>query len=169
MKSMIKIVPPLMALILCAAPALADGQLPEKINMSKLDQAGTAAAFSAASPPTGEDRQLTAQKDDFMKFASVKIREMNSKHILSRARMKIEKGSDGLYRACFHQIDDTTLSCQVNPSQSRSIPYVAVLSYKEQIYAASCATPEECRQGQFKVVDEIPNRHIFVLKNGFWQ
>jgi hypothetical protein len=45
---------------------------------------------------------------------------------------------------------------------------VAVLSYREQIYAASCTTPEECARQQFLPVDFIPNRHIFTYSKGSW-
>jgi hypothetical protein len=105
-----------------------------------------------------------------MKFAAAKIREMNRNHILSRERMQIKKSPDGSCRAFFHEIDDTSLDCEVSRSKSSSsVPYVAVLSYKEQVYAASCATPDACRQSQFQPVEEIPNRHIFVYNNGSWQ
>jgi hypothetical protein len=83
--------------------------------------------------------------------------------------MRIDKGQDGLYRAFFHEIDDKSMTCQISRSQSRSAPYVAVLSYREQVFSASCTTPEACRLGQFKPVEEIPNRHIFVYSNGSWQ
>jgi hypothetical protein len=159
----------LVALALIATPLLAGEQSVEKINVTKLDQAGVVAGFGAANLLIGEERQLALQQDAFMKFATGKIREMNNSHILSRARMRIEKGTDGLYRAFFHEIDDQSMTCQVSRSQSRSAPYVAVLSYREQVFAASCATPEACRQSQFTPVDEIPNRHIFVFNNGSWQ
>jgi hypothetical protein len=171
MKNMIGIGLTLAALVLLVMPALASEPLPGKINVSKLDQAGAAAGIStsAASVLTGEERQLAMQKDDFLKFAAIKIREMNSNHILSRSRMRIDKGPGGLYRAFFHEIDDQSITCQVSRSQSRSASYVAVLSYREQVFAASCASPEACRQGQFNPVEEIPNRHIFVYSNGSWQ
>lgn len=155
-----------------AAAAPASGQLSatvEIVNVSMLERSGTAAAYPAEVLSAGEDCQLAVQKDNFMKFAAVKVREMNSNHILSRSRMHIEKGPDGLYRAFFHEIDDTSMTCEVNRSQFKSVPYVAVLSYKERVFSSSCATPAECRQGQFRAVEEIPSRHIFVLKNGSWQ
>jgi hypothetical protein len=169
MKIMIRIGLLLTLLVLLTTPAVAGESLPGKINVSKLDQAEAAAGFGASTVLAAEDRQLAMQKADFLKFAAIKIREMNSNHILSRARMQIDKRPDGLYRAFFHEIDDQSMTCQVSRSQSRSAPYVAVLSYKEQVFAASCTTPETCRQGQFNSVEEIPNRHIFVYNNGSWQ
>jgi len=94
---------------------------------------------------------------------------MNRNHRLSRARMQINKTPDGSYRAVYHQIDDASMACEVSRSQSKSIPFVAVLSYKEQVYAASCPTPEACRQEQFAAVGVIPNRHIFSYSNGSWK
>jgi len=172
MKIMIRIVLTLGALLMLAAPAVADETLPGKISVSKLDTAGAAAGFNdrTAAVLTEEDRQLAIQKANFMKFAAAKIREMNRNHILSRERMQIKKSPDGSCRAFFHEIDDTSLDCEVSRSKSSSsVPYVAVLSYKEQVYAASCATPDACRQSQFQPVEEIPNRHIFVYNNGSWQ
>jgi hypothetical protein len=150
-------------------PVAAAEPLTGKINVSKLDQSGAAAGFGAGADLAAEDRQLAMQQADFLKFAAVKIREMNRNHILSRSRMQIERRPDGLYRALFHEIDDQSMTCQVSRSQARSAPYVAVLSYQERVYNASCATPDECRNGPFLPVEVIPNRHIFVYKNGSWQ
>lgn len=118
---------------------------------------------------TAEDQQLARYRADFESFAKAKLREMNDKHILARSRMKITKGKNGLYRALYHQLDDKSMSFQVNRSKSDKAQCVAVLSYEEQVYAASCATPEECRQCTFTPVEVIPNRHIFVNRNGVWQ
>src|SRR5512137_363250 len=145
MKTMLHIVLTLAALLMLAAPAVAVETLPGKINVSRLDPAAAPTGYDdrTSAVLTGEDRQLAMQKASFMKFAASKIQEMNRNHILSRSRMQIDKCPDGLYRAFFHEIDDNSLSCEVSRSQSSaSIPYVAVLSYKEQVYAASCATPE---------------------------
>ena len=157
-----------LAVLLLAATTLAAELPEEKINVSKLTQAGTGATYVAAAP-AGEDRQLAAQKTDFMKFAAAKIREMNHNHILSRERMQITRRPNGLYQALFHEIDDASLSYQVNRSPSGPIPYVAVLSYQEQVLTASCTTPDDCRRGPFTPVEIIPNRHIFVYNNGAWQ
>jgi hypothetical protein len=169
MKIMIRIFWSLAAIGMLAAPVVA-GDLPvEKINVSKLDQSVSGYNDRSGAGSSTEDRQMELQKEKFMQFAEGKIREMNRNHILSRSRMQINRGPDGLYRALFHEIDDTTLTCQVSRSQSRSIPYVAVLSYQERVYSASCATPDDCRKGQFLPVEVIPNRHIFVYNNGSWQ
>jgi hypothetical protein len=172
MKIMMRIALTLAALLMLAAPAVAAETLSGKINVSKLDPAEASLGYDdrTAAVPAGEDRQLAMQQASFMKFAAAKIKEMNRNHIMSRARMQISKGPDGSCRALFHEIDDASLTYEVSRSQSSaSIPYVAVLSYKEQVYAASCATPEACRQEQFSPVEEIPNRHIFVYNNGSWQ
>ena len=170
--AMIRIVSTVAALLLLSLPVGAVESLPGKISVSKLDQtwSATGSGDRGGPAPVGEDRQLAVQRANFQTFARVKIQEMNSNHILSRARMRIDKGRDGLYRAFFHEIDDTSLTYQVSRSQSNAaIPFVAVLSYQERIYATSCATPEDCRRGQFVPVEVIPNRHIFVYNNGSWQ
>lgn len=169
MNIMTRIILTLAALGMLAMPAVA-GDLPaEKINVSKLDPSVSGYSDGGAAGSSTEDRQLELQQAKFMQFAEGKIREMNRNHILSRSRMQINRGKDGLYRALFHEIDDTSLACQVSRSQSKSIPFVAVLSYQERVYSTSCASPDDCRKGQFLPVEVIPNRHIFVYNNGSWQ
>ena len=138
---------------------------PEKLHVSKLEAPGS----QLVPPPVVADRQLEAQRSGFIEFARSRVNEINKNHILSRDRMQIKKGSDGLYRALFHEVDDQSLSIQLSRSTSRGIPYVAVLSYKELVYTATCATPEACRQGPFQPTEVIPNRHIFVYNGGSWQ
>ena len=143
---------------------LANASAPELIKVSSLEPGvGRSAAVAA------EDRQLELRRTDFLKFAEKKLKDMNRNHILSRERMRIEKRPDGSYQASFHQLDDRTLSYEVSRSPSKGAQYVAVLSYQERIYRASCASPAACRQGDFAPVEVIPNRHIFVYTNGVWQ
>ncbi len=82
--------------------------------------------------------------------------------------MEIVRQPDGSYRARYHQIDNSTLSVKVRRSQSGSIPYVGVLSYREQIFESTASTPEKLNQSMFDVVGVIPNRHIFSYKKGVW-
>jgi hypothetical protein len=154
---------PLIALLLVATAAPAADEPSAQVSYLKMDQGGTVAA------PGGDDAQMDLRKSDFFRFARSKIDEMNRNHRLSRSRMQIERKPDGSYRALYHQIDDTSMACEVSRSKSKAIPYVAVLSYREQVFATSCSTPESCRQGQFAPVEVIPNRHIFSYKNGAWQ
>jgi hypothetical protein len=171
MKAMLSMVLALAAMALLTSPVLASEVTADKVSYLQLDKGSTGAGANARSSAAvaGEDQQLDQRKSDFVRFARAKLEEMNRNHHLSRSRMQIDKTSDGSYRAVYHQIDDTSMACEVNRSQSKSIPYVAVLSYKEQIYAASCPTPEACRQGQFASVGIIPNRHIFSYSNGSWK
>jgi len=171
MKPTFRVILALAAPLLLVVPALAAEPVPDKVSYLQLDQ-GRAPASSGAranADLAGDERQLDMRKSDFVRFARTKLEEMNRNHRLSRSRMQIDKTPDGSYRAVYHQIDDASMACEVNRSQSKSIPYVAVLSYKEQIYAASCPTPEACRQGQFAAVGIIPNRHIFSYSDGSWK
>lgn len=154
--------------LLLPMPGLADEAAADKISYLQLDP-GRAGAAKVNAGATAAEQQLDMRKSDFVRFARAKLDEMNRNHRLSRSRMQIDKTPDGAYRAVYHQIDDATMACEVNRSQSRSIPYVAVLSYREQVYAASCPTPEACRQSEFTPVSIIPNRHIFSYRNGSWQ
>jgi len=168
MKAMFGIVLTLAAVVLLTSPALANDSSADKVSYLQLDQGGAGAGSSGRASST-DDQQLDRCKSDFVRFAQAKLQEMNRNHRLSRSRMQIDKTPDGSYRAVYHQIDDASMACEVSRSQSKSIPYVAVLSYKEQIYAASCPTPDACRQGQFASVGIIPNRHIFSYSNGSWK
>jgi len=171
MKAAIAISPLLAASLLLTGLAFADERRAERVSYLKLDQVGGAVAASgnATGSQSGEDAQMEKRKSDFFRFAQTKLQEMNRNHHLSRARMKIDKTPDGSYRAVFHQIDDSSMACEVSRSQSKSIPYVAVLSYKEQVFSASCPTPQACRNGDFTPAGVIPNRHIFSYRNGSWQ
>ena len=148
--------------------ALASGLLqagemqPTRLSYMKFDQ------MDGVPVPPVIDEQLALQKTDFEKFARAKVGQMNRNHALSRERMKISRESDGTYRAIFHEIDTSSLGYEVNRSSSKSIPYVAVLTYREQIYAATGMTADACRKGPFSPVGFIPNRHIFSYSKGTW-
>lgn len=126
------------------------------------------AGLAPATAPGGMD-ELGQRRLDFERFARGKVAEMNRNHQLAPARMRIERNGDGSYRALYHQIDENSLASEVSPSSSRTYPYVAVLSYRENVYAATCARPTECRRGPFTQVAVIPNRHIFTYGRGLWQ
>jgi len=165
-----EIVLTLAAIIVLALPVLADDTRSAPVSYASLNQncAVVGSGDTANAGARGEDPQLDIRKADFFQFAQEKIKEMNRNLNLSRERMQISRAADGSYRARFHQIDDSSMSLDVSRSASRSIPYVAVLSYREEVYAASCPTPEQCRQEQFAPVGFIPNRHIFSYSNGAW-
>lgn len=145
-------------------PANAVEPVAEPVKVSRLEPGVTPAVAM-----TAEERQLELRKADFLKFAQVKVVEMNRNHVLSRERMQIQKRPDGGFKASYHQVDDSSLSCQVSRSPTKAAQYVAVLSYKERIYTAACGSPAECRQASFSPSEVIPNRHIFVFNNGVWQ
>lgn len=131
--------------------------------------AGEQVAALPSETAAGAVDELGQRRLDFERFARGKVAEMNRNHQLAPARMRIERSADGSYRALYHQIDENSLASEVSPSSSRSYPYVAVLSYSENVYAATCARPTECRRGPFTQVAVIPNRHIFTYGRGLWQ
>jgi hypothetical protein len=159
------------ALLLSTLPAVAVEAVPVgMVSSLRVGQDGAIdGSRSGDSARTGqEDAQLALRQADFERFAQRKIQEFDRNHRFSRSRMKINKQRDGLFRAEFHQIDGGSLAYKVSRSQSRNIPYVAVLSYHEQIFEGFGATPEECSRGKFSPVAVIPNRHIFSYSNGSW-
>ena len=134
-----------------------------------LDQVGYATVTPPdVPPPVLEDKDLARRYSDFQSFAKSKVQQLNRNHRFSRLRMEITKQADGTYRARYHQIDDTTLSIKVRRSQSSSIPYVGVLSYREQVFESSASSPEQFEKSLFAVVEVIPNRHIFSYRKGTW-
>lgn len=151
----------LLMLVLSGGSLQAAENQPTRLSYMKFDQGGVPALPAI-------DEQLLVQKADFEKFARTKVSQMNRNHALSRERMKISRETDGSYRAIFHEIDAASLGYEVSRSSSKTIPYVAVLTYREQIYAATGMTPEACRKGPFSPVGFIPNRHIFSYSKGAW-
>jgi len=134
------------------------------------------AAPSTTTPPVTSknlpiylDHDLAKKHANFTRFAKVRVKAMDRNHRLSKSRMKITKLSDGTYKALYHAIDYETVICKVRRSSSKSIPYVAILSYHELVMETTGLSPEECRTGEFKPVSIIPNRQIFSHKKGRWQ
>jgi hypothetical protein len=169
MKRMCRVVLVAAAATLLSGTVLADEPSPSaKISYLKLDQV-PGAGSKANAGGGGDEAQLDVRKSEFVRFARTKLEEMNRNHLLSRARMDIRKNLDGTFRAKYHQIDEASMACEISRTQSKSVPYVAVLSYKEQIFAASCPTPDACRNAEFTSVDFIPNRHIFSYNHGAWK
>lgn len=134
----------------------------------------TQVSYASVSPVEAQEMVLKTQalalkRLDFEVFAKSKVQQLNRNHKFSRTRMEVTKKPDGTYRARYHQIDDSTLSVKVRRSQSGAIPYVGVLSYKEQIFESSAKTVEQLDQSLFAVVKIIPNRHIFSYQKGAWK
>ena len=115
-----------------------------------------------------KDKDLARKSADFEVFAKAKVQQLNRNHRFSRSHMEITKQPDGTYRARYHQIDDSTLGLNVRRSQSKSIPFVGVLSYKEQVFESYANSPDQFDKSSFKVVEVIPNRHIFSYQKGAW-
>jgi hypothetical protein len=114
------------------------------------------------------DKKLAEKHADFENFAHSKVKQLNRNHKLSRSRMLVTKQADGTYLARYHQIDDSSLKVKVMRSKSNTIPFVGIISYKEQILESSAATPKAFNDSQFAVVKIIPNRHIFSYNKGNW-
>lgn len=149
------------AALMLSLPALAAEGTPTQVSYAKVQPA-------VVKPGPPEDQELTKKLVDFENFAKWKLRQLNSNHRYSRDRMEILKQADGTYRARYHEIDPSSLSVKVRRSQSNSVPYVGVLSYREQVYESSASTPDQFGQGVFAVVEIIPNRHIFSYRKGKW-
>ena len=115
------------------------------------------------------DKELALKHADFEHFAKSKVQQLNRNQKFSPSRMEIIKQADGTYRARYHQIDDSNLSVKVRRSQSSSIPYVGILSYREQVFESSAGTPDQFDSSSFAVVKVIPNRHIFSYQKNAWK
>jgi len=131
-------------------------------------------SYAAVKPPVKQDlvpkdKDLARRSADFEIFAKEKIQQLNRNHRYTRSRMEITKQSDGTYRARYHQIDDSSLGVKVRRSQSKSIPFVGVLSYQEQVFESFASSPDQLNKSSFKVVEVIPNRHIFSYQKGTWK
>jgi len=114
------------------------------------------------------DKKLEEKYADFENFAHSKVKQLNRNHKFSRTRMLVTKQADGTYLARYHQIDDASLKVKVMRSKSNSIPFVGIISYKEQVLECCAENPKKFNDSQFAVVKIIPNRHIFSYKKGTW-
>jgi len=150
------------AIFFFALPVVAGEATSTKISFADIDPADVQDKLL-------ETQSLALKRLDFEVFAKSKVQQLNRNHRFSRPRMEITKKSDGSYRARYHQIDDSTMSVKVRRSQSGSIPYVGILSYKEQVFESTANTIEQLSNGFFTVVEVVPNRHIFSYQKGAWK
>lgn len=150
------------AIFIFALPVVAGGTTPTKVSFADIDPADSQKKVL-------ETQALALKRLDFELFAKSKVQQLNRNHRFSRPRMEVTKRSDGKYRARYHQIDDSTMSVKVRRSQSGSIPFVGILSYKEQVFESIANSVEQLNQGSFAVVQVIPNRHIFSYSKGAWK
>jgi len=150
------------AIFVFALPVVASGTATTQISFADIDPAD-------AQKKVLETQALALKRLDFELFAKSKVQQLNRNHRFSRPRMEVTKRSDGKYRARYHQIDDSSMSVKVRRSQSGSIPYVGIISYREQIFESIANSVEQLNQGSFAVVQVIPNRHIFSYSKGVWK
>nr|WP_321513578.1 hypothetical protein [uncultured Pseudodesulfovibrio sp.] len=129
----------------------------------------TTPSVTSKNLPVYLDHDLAKKHADFTRFAKVRVKAMDSNHRMSKSRMKVTKLPDGNYKALYHAIDYDSVVCKVRYSSSKSIPYVAILSYREMVMEAIGQSPEDCLSAEFKAVSIIPNRQIFSHKKGRWQ
>jgi hypothetical protein len=151
----------IVAVLMLGMPALAGEANPTQVSYVTVTP-------TDVKPGPSPDRELASKSADFESFAKWKVRQLNSNHRFARSRMEIVKQADGTYRARYHEIDASTLSVKVRRSQSRSTPYVGILSYREQVYESSASKPDQFEKGAFAVFEVIPNRHIFSYQKGKW-
>jgi hypothetical protein len=154
-----------LVLLMMATTVFAAGQSPPVIEGAQK----TAMLAPKGSATASGDKELASKHAEFSTFAHKKIMEMNRNLRLSRSRMQVTKQADGSWRALYHQIDDKTLTAKIRRSQSKSIPYVGVIAYQEQVFEARSNTPDQFSDEQFVMVQIIPNRHIFSYNKGAWK
>ncbi len=162
MNIMSKTVLVVVAIFMLGSPVAASETAPVKVSYMDVDPA-------AAQEQVLKTQALALKRLEFEVFAKSKVQQLNRNNIFSRSRMEIIKQSDGTYLARYHKIDNSTMSVKVRRSQSGSIPYVGVLSYKEQVFESTANTPEQLEKNLFAVVQIIPNRHIFSYQKGTWK
>ena len=131
--------PVAIAIFVFALPVVASGTATTQISFADIDPAD-------AQKKVLETQALALKRLDFELFAKSKVQQLNRNHRFSRPRMEVTKRSDGKYRARYHQIDDSSMSVKVRRSQSRSIPYVGIVSYNNQIIRP---TGKHCRHLRF--------------------
>ncbi|PLX97506.1 MAG: hypothetical protein C0622_12870 [Desulfuromonas sp.] len=116
-----------------------------------------------------EIQELDQMTRRFEHFAVQKVKDLNRLHHLSRSRMQITQQADGAYHGLYHQIDESSLTVNVRRSSSRTVPFVGVLSYRENIFEATAETQKQLKECDFNLVQVVPNRHLFSYSKGHWQ
>ncbi|MDT8441376.1 MAG: hypothetical protein RQ723_06920 [Desulfuromonadales bacterium] len=127
------------------------------------------AAGAVGATGSSADSELTVRQGEFKRFVPEKIAQLNRNLRHNRDKMDIIRIGDGRFRARFHQIDKSSVSSKVSRSQSKTSPFVAILSYQEKVFESYGASAEACRSADFAVVEILPNRHIFSYSKGAWQ
>ena len=131
-------------------------------------------AMMALAPPLfavekgAKDQELVSREVSFKRFAELKLKQLNRNHRFAPSRMQVMKQKDGTYLARYHKIDSESMDAKVRRSASQQVPYVGILSYKENVYEMSARNPEAFVESDFAVVKVIPNRHIFSYRKGNW-
>ena len=119
--------------------------------------------------PNAKDQDLAAKQTEFDHFARNKVKQFNHNLRFTKERMQIVKLADGSYVARYHQIDETSFESSIRRSQSKSSPFVGILSYREDVYEAHGESPASCHNSDFSLVQVTPNRHIFSYSKGTWR
>lgn len=158
MKTLTKLMP--VVLLLLAFPIAgfaADAHSPNAMTkVAKLDVAKV-------------DKDLFEKRTQFQNFATTKVKQLNRIHRLAKSRMQITRQPDGSYLGKYHQIDDQSLAVKVRRSSSKKVPFVGILSYREQILEGRAASAKELAKATFAVKQIIPNKHLFSYMKGKWQ
>lgn len=131
--------------------------------------AGTSVTMAGTDATSASDLELAKRHQEFESFAQSKVRQLNDNYKFSRSRMEFIKQGDGTYRARYHEIDDASVKLKVRRSTSSVAPYVAILSYREQVYESMAKSLDDFNDGMFAVVEIIPNRQIFSYHEGAWK
>lgn len=133
------------------------------------DRAAQEATKVASLDVAKADPDLVEKRTQFQTFASAKIKQLNRNHRWAKSRMQIIKQPDGSYVGKYHQIDDQSLAVKVRRSSSKAVPYVGILSYREQILEGRAPSADALAQAKFAVKQIIPNKHLFSYMKGKWQ
>ncbi len=126
-------------------------------------------AFAASVTATEVDKDLAVQHQNFSRFAESKIKQLNRNHRYAHSRMVITRQANGTYKARYHRINGSTVKAKVRRSKSKDIPYVGILSYREEILESSATDMDGFDDSLFAVVEVIPNRQIFSYQGGTWK
>jgi len=137
--------------------------------MAAITPGNASVPVNSKNMPIYLDADLANKNADFTQFARNRVHALSRNHIMAKSRMKITKQADGSFLARYHTFDQDSMNCKVRRSSSKTIPYVAVVRFKEIIMQAVGITPDECRHAKFVPVEVIPNRQIFSYKKGTWQ
>ena len=147
-----------------ASPAVETASIPK----SDIESPGKSALTEMNKDLAHKQKQLVTSALEWMAQANTHL-------IPSRRKPRIEKQSDGTYKAVYF-MRRQYLDEEINPARGGLFEvtkekhgYSGTFRFVEVVYESFGTSPEECRSGEFVPKVRRPNAQIFCYTDGRWR